>query len=62
MIFGLFSIKSFNTFHICKLLPIRKNKKEVGLMKNELGGRQMKKICGLRANTYSCLMYDPREI
>ena len=36
-----------------RLLPKEKNKKVIGLMKNELGGEIMTIFLGLRANTYS---------
>ena len=39
-------------------LPIGKNKKRIGLMKDELGGNIMTKSVALRPNTYSYLMYD----
>ena len=38
-----------------------KNKKEIGLMKGELGRRQIKEFVSLRAKTYSCLTDDGRE-
>ena len=39
-------------------LPISKNKKEIGLFKNELGGKIIKKFVALRAKTYTYLMVD----
>ena len=43
-------------------LPIGKNKKVIGLFKDELGGRIMKQFCTLRAKTYSYLMDDNSEV
>ena len=51
--------KRFDTlsnYECCRPLPIGKNKKEIGLIKDELGGRQMKGFVGSKAKTYSCLM------
>ena len=42
-------------------LPIGKNKKVIGLFKDELGGRIMKEYCARRAKTYSYLMDDDSE-
>ena len=43
-------------------LPIGKNKKVIGLFKDELGGRIVKKFCALRAKTYSYLIDDDSEV
>ena len=42
-------------------LPIGKNKKVIGLFKDELGGRIMKEFCARSAKTYSYLMDDDSE-
>ena len=49
--------KIFDTsnFEIDRQLTIGKNKTLIGLMKDELGGRIMKKFFGLRTKTYSYL-------
>ena len=43
-------------------LPIGKNKKVIGMFKDELGGKIMKEFCALRAKTYSYLMEDDNEM
>ena len=52
--------KRFDTsnYEIDRSLPIGKNKKKIGLMKDELGGNIMTKSVALRPKTYSYLMYD----
>ena len=39
-------------------LPIGKNKKVIGLFKDELGGNIMKEFCVLRPKAYAYLMND----
>ena len=43
-------------------LPIGKNKKVIGLFKDELGGKIMKGFCAIRVKTYSYLMDDDSEV
>ena len=43
-------------------LPIGKNKKVIGLLKDELGGKIMKEFCALKAKTYSYLIDDNSEV
>ena len=49
--------KRFDTSNveIERPLPIEKNKRAIGLMKDELGGQIMKKVVGLRAKTCNYL-------
>ena len=42
-------------------LSIGKNKKVIGMFKDELGGKIMKEFCALRAKTYAYLMDDDKE-
>ena len=51
-----FILQIMNSF-----LPKGKNKKVIGLMKHELGGKIMKKFVGLGAKTYSYLIDDGSE-
>ena len=41
-----------------RLLPMGKNKKVIGLMKNELGGKIITEFVTLRPKTYSYLTED----
>ena len=56
----------FDTFNYDKNdkrpLPIGKNKKVIGVVKDELGGKIVKEFCALRAKTYSYSMDDNSEV
>ena len=43
------------------MLPIGKNKKVIGLLKDELGGKIMKELVVFRAKTYAYLLDDDTE-
>ena len=55
--------KRFDTsnYEVNRPLPIGKNKKVVGLMKDELGGKIMTELVALRPKTYSYLTNDFEE-
>ena len=44
-----------------RLFPIGKNKKVIGIFKDELGGKVVKEFCALRAKTYAYEMDDDSE-
>ena len=47
--------------YLCRLLPKTKNKKVIGLMKNELRAKIMRKCVGLRAKAYNYLKDNSLE-
>ena len=55
--------KRFDTsnYEVNRPLPARKNKKVIGLMKDELGGKIMTELFALRPKTYSYLTDDCEE-
>ena len=47
-----------SNYELDRPLPKGKNKKEIGLMKGELGAKIVTKFVGFRAKTYSYLIND----
>ena len=56
-------VKRFDTsnYKVNRPLPIGKNKKVIGLMKEELGGKIITEFVALRPKTYSYLTDDCKE-
>ena len=50
-----------SNYELERPFPNGKNKKVIRLMKDELGRKVMTKFVGLRAKTFSYLMYDGNE-
>ena len=50
-----------SNYELDRPLAKEKNKRVIGLMKDELGGKTMTKFVGLRAKTYSYLKDDGSE-
>ena len=48
-------------FEVNRPLFEGKNKKQIWLMKDELGGKIVKKFVALRPKTYSCLVYNGKK-
>ena len=51
-----------SNYDLHRLLPKGKDKKVIGLMRNELGGKIMTKFVGLIAKTYSYFLDDSSEV
>ena len=50
-----------STYEVNRPLPTENNKKVIGLMKDELGGKIITEFVTLRPKTYSCLTDDGKE-
>ena len=50
-----------SNYDLNRMLPIGKNKKVIGLFKDELGGKIMKELVVFRAKTYAYLLDDDTE-
>ena len=57
-----FDTSNYNDENDKRPFPIGKNKKVIGLFKDELGGKIIKEFCALRAKTYAYLMGDDSEV
>ena len=50
-----------SNYEVKRPLPMRRNKKVIGLMKDELGGKMITEFVTLRPKTYSYLTDDGKE-